>query len=75
MIYAGLFCFVTVNIAAGDELRPLFGAIRTVETSGHVNPQTAVGDRGRSIGPYQITRAYWEDSKVGGRWTWCRGHA
>src|SRR3972149_3105376 len=75
MIQAYLCCFVTVHVAAGDELRPLFRAIRALETSGMAAPHRAVGDKGRSIGPYQITRAYWMDSGSDGKWTWCRGHA
>lgn len=51
-----------------DGLRPLFDAIRQVESGGNDN---AVGDGGRSIGPYQIQRAYWQDSRVPGRWEDC----
>jgi hypothetical protein len=47
-----------VFVAAGDELRPLFAAIRTVETSGVEAPNEAIGDDGKSIGPYQISYAY-----------------
>lgn len=39
-----------------------FGALRTVETGGHPDPRNAVGDGGKSIGPYQITLAYWQDA-------------
>ena len=41
--------------SAQANLRPLFDAIREVESGG--NPD-AVGDGGRSIGPYQIQ---WRD--------------
>jgi len=75
MIHACLYYFVTVNVPADDELRPLFLAIRAVETSGMAAPHRAVGDQGRSIGPYQITPAYWADSGIGGKWMWCRSHA
>ena len=48
-------------------------AIRVVETGGEPNGgRDATGDRGRSIGPYQIQRAYWIDSGVAGRWEDCR---
>lgn len=56
----------------GGEPRPpqrLFDAIRTVETG--IEPaggRNAVGDQGRSIGPYQIQRVYWRDSGVTGRY-------
>ena len=36
-----------------------FAAIRKVESGGDVN---AVGDGGRSIGPYQIQRSYYNDA-------------
>jgi hypothetical protein len=48
------------------ELRPLLDAIRQVETGNHPSPARAVGDGGRSLGPYQISRAYWRDSGVSG---------
>jgi len=55
-----------------DGLVSLFEAIRTVETGGMDTPHDAVGDGGRSIGPYQISRAYWVDSGVCGDWKRCR---
>lgn len=58
--------------AFGGDLRPLFSAIRHVETGALARPREAVGDGGRSIGPYQISRAYWSDSGVGGDWRLCR---
>jgi hypothetical protein len=57
------------------ELRPLFKAIRTVETGGKPSARDAVGDGGRSIGPYQISRAYWADSGVNGEWRRCKTHS
>ena len=42
-----------------------FAALMSMESGGDCN---AVGDGGRSIGPYQISRAYWIDSGVPGRW-------
>lgn len=51
-------------------------AVRQVETGGQANDgRDAVGDGGRSIGPYQIGRLYWEDSKVPGRWEDVRDRA
>lgn len=64
---------VTVSIVAGDDLRPFFVAIRAVETSGRATPNMAVGDNGRSIGPYQISVAYWKDSGIPGDWKLCHG--
>lgn len=37
---------------------PLFAAIRQVESGGN---DYAVGDGGRALGPYQCTRAAWQD--------------
>jgi hypothetical protein len=49
-------------------LRSLFDAIRQVETGGHADPANAIGDDGASLGPYQISRAYWTDADVEGRY-------
>jgi hypothetical protein len=38
-------------------------ALNQVETSGRTG--AILGDNGRSLGPLQISRAYWLDSKVG----------
>ncbi|HOB76351.1 MAG TPA: hypothetical protein PKG54_17710 [Phycisphaerae bacterium] len=57
--------------SAQANLRPLFDAIREVESGG--NPD-AVGDGGRSIGPYQIQWAYWKDSGVPGKYHQVRDH-
>ena len=56
-----------------DPIEPILDAIRVVETGGEPNEgRDAVGDGGRSIGPFQIQRAYWYDSGVEGRWEDCR---
>ncbi len=44
-----------------DGLRPLYRAIRQVETGGERNPWAANGSHGE-IGPYQITLAFFEDA-------------
>ena len=43
-----------------------FSAIQEVETGGHPDPSKAVGDGGKSLGPYQIGHAYWTDSRMEG---------
>ena len=48
-----------------DYMWEFFEAIRLVETGGEADPTEAVGRDGE-IGPYQITRAYFEDSGVPG---------
>ena len=57
---------------ANDDQRSLLDAIRQVETGGHANPKNAKGDGGRSLGPYQISKAYWKDSGVPGRYQMVR---
>ncbi len=54
------------------DMRPLFDAIRHVETGGSSDPANAVGDGGRSVGPYQIRREYWRDSGIPGKYAWVR---
>lgn len=44
-----------------SNLKYLFESIRMVETGGHEDPANAVGSAGE-LGPYQITRAYWQDA-------------
>jgi hypothetical protein len=55
-----------------DEYRELLDAICFVETGGHPNPSEAIGDAGRSLGPYQISEDYWIDGmefgRIGGRY-------
>ena len=62
-----IVCIILALGVAGNSLaaeprslRPLFDAIRWVETSDRPNPPD--GDGGRAIGPYQIWRAYWQDA-------------
>ena len=55
---------LSVPAAAGAEgpysERQILDAIRQVESGG--DDDCPDGDRGRSIGPYQIQRAYWQDA-------------
>jgi len=48
----------SVPSGSPGNLRPLFDALRQVESAGN---DMAVGDDGRSLGPYQIGLAYWLD--------------
>ena len=51
-------------------------AIQCVETGGERDGgERAIGDQGRSIGPFQIQRAYWIDAGVPGRYEDCRDAA
>lgn len=54
---------VNSNCQGYRPTRREFNAIRQVETGGHHDPWNAVGDGGRSIGPYQIMWAYHYDAK------------
>lgn len=53
------------SFAQSPRIHQLLLAIRTVESGGDCS---AVGDGGRSIGPYQIQRAYYRDSGVPGHY-------
>jgi hypothetical protein len=58
------------------DLRPLFTAIRQVESGGKPDGgRDAVGDGGRSLGPYQIQRKYHSDSGVPGPYARVRERA
>ena len=59
-------------ITTDAALQPLLDAIRQVETGSHPDPANALGDGGRSLGPYQISRAYWKDSGVPGHYEMVR---
>lgn len=68
-----------VQRPAANDMTPgiarLFSAIREVETGSHPDPANARGDGGRSLGPYQITMAFWKDSGVPGRYDQVRNRA
>ena len=54
-------------------LDELLDAIRQVESGGLKDGgRKATGDGGKAIGPYQIHKPYWEDSKVPGTHDDCR---
>lgn len=54
-------------------LEELLVALRAVETGGMKDEgRRATGDGGRAIGPYQIHRGYWLDSKLPGSHDDCR---
>lgn len=62
--------------SASWTLDEIFAAIRLVETGGtKKGGRDAVGDGGKAIGPYQIQRPYWIDSKIPGKFEDCRDAA
>ena len=64
-----LSAVAAVAHAASPDIERLLDAIRAVETGGKANGgRDAVGDNGRALGPYQIWRSYWLDSRIGGRY-------
>ena len=56
-----------VGPAVASPLERLFSAIRLVESVGGRRP---VGDRGRSLGEYHITRRYWDEAAAFGGSDW-----
>ena len=50
------------SVVRAERLENIFNAIRAVETGGESDPTEAVGDSGRSFGPYQISKKYWLDA-------------
>lgn len=73
-----LLLALCLPVSAADEktpvrLAPFFYALRAVETGGRSG--AILGDDGEALGPYQIHRAYWQDSKVAGRYEQCADEA
>ena len=58
-----LLCLTT---ASGADFAQFTRAIHLVESSGRTG--AILGDGGRSLGPLQVSRAAWQDSRVGGRY-------
>ena len=53
-------------------LEKFLSAIRQVETGGMKDSGIgAKGDKGKSIGPYQIQQGYWQDARLTGTWEQC----
>jgi hypothetical protein len=62
LLYAGRTPFYTHE--------QILAAIHQVESSGR-RRNVPPGDRGKSIGPLQISKAYWQDSRVPGHYEDC----
>lgn len=56
---------MAVSVCRAADIDRLLDAIEQVESGGRCD---AVGDGGQSIGPFQIQRAYWTDSRVPGEY-------
>ena len=61
------------HAAPHKDLGRFLDALHWVEASGGTGP--IKGDKGRSLGPLQISKAYWIDAKVAGRYEDCAGLA
>ena len=60
------FLLLCLTTASAANFAQFTRAIHLVETSGRLGP--TVGDGGRALGPLQIHRGCWQDSRVGGRY-------
>ena len=58
-LFLAFFFTITPPKMYADDIDDLIYAIGTVESN---HDDNAVGDQGRSIGRYQIMRAYWQDA-------------
>lgn len=73
MIVASLILALAASPPLHPEIERVLDVIQFIETGGEPHGgRDAVGDRGRSIGPFQIQRAYWIDSRQAGRYEDCR---
>ena len=61
LLIIGWLAFGSIDTVAID-LTQFLTALRSVESSGRSRPRD--GDGGRSIGPFQIGRRYWEDASA-----------
>lgn len=61
-----LALFVSAITASAADFAQFTRAVHLVETSGRTGP--IIGDGGRALGPLQVHRGCWEDSRVGGRY-------
>ena len=61
-----LLILLLATTASAADFAQFTRAVHLVETSGRLGP--TVGDGGRALGPLQIHRGCWQDSRVGGRY-------
>ena len=62
--------FALLTLASASHAAPpesFWRALHQVETSGRTG--AILGDNGKSLGPLQISRAYWQDARVGGSYS------
>jgi len=71
ILFRAINCFISFDIFFKEqdkEFEIFFQAIQYIETGGEKNPFEAIGDGGRSLGPYQISKDYWTDSNTKGQY-------
>jgi len=64
--------FLSLAIAVTAHAKPpekFWGALHQIETGGALGP--TIGDNGAALGPYQIHKKYFKDSKVKGAYPQC----
>jgi len=64
--------FLTLALALTVQAAPpekFWGALHQIETGSALG--AIIGDNGAALGPYQIHRAYFKDSKIKGDYTQC----
>ncbi|HUU89895.1 MAG TPA: hypothetical protein VMZ06_08420 [Candidatus Bathyarchaeia archaeon] len=67
---AAIAVLTVATVCSGAEIPDVLRAIHQVEASGRLHPPD--GDDGKAIGPMQIWRDYWTDSRVPGKYQQCR---
>jgi len=68
-----ILLLVCVAAFASPVPSDLLSALNQVEASGRTSNVPA-GDKGKAIGPFQIHRAYWQDSGVAGSYLQCTNY-
>ena len=79
-LWCGHFDVSAATTETAAPIRQLLAAIRQVESAGN---DRAIGDKGKSRGPFQIKRAYWREAVAGtaaagwsyDKWGWNRDRA
>ena len=62
-----IILLATSASASAADFAGFVRAVHQVETSGRTTGHI-IGDGGKSLGPLQVSRAAWQDSRVGGRY-------
>jgi len=63
---------IALNVTAKEIPDNFFNALHQVETGGRMG--AIKGDDGKALGPFQIHRAYWQDSGIAGKYEDCASY-